>query len=339
VARAAVGWGFALLVLTHIGLSAAVETVAPQIRDPEYGYRQFGAIELQKAHPNRPLLLVLGTSRTQNAIDPSSMGFPDEPGAPVVYNAGLSGSWPLHLWLHYHTLRDAGVRPSFLLIEILPGGLSWNGPVDDMVRPHVSRLCYSEVRRLKPYLADPDELLRRWALTRANSLHTLRPVVIERVAPKWQPTQALNWHKLALDRYGFTPIPFDTVAEEMRQRKREEMRKAYWNVLQSLSVSELSDRAYRQLVADCRADGIPVAFFLTPESPVFRSWYPPASRAAVTAYCRKLTDELGCPVFAAPEGYAENEFMDGHHMLRPTAHRFSRDLAEQHLKPWLASIR
>ena len=69
---------------------------------------------------------------------------------------------------------------------------------------------------------------------------------------------------------------------------------------------------------------------------MFRSWYSPESQAAVAAFCRTLTEELGCPVFAAPEGYAETDFADGHHMLPPAARRYSRDLADRHLKPWLA---
>ncbi len=50
-----------------------------------------------------------------------------------------------------------------------------------------------------------------------------------------------------------------------------------------------------------------------------------------------LSDELGCPVFEAPTDYAEEDFADGHHLLRPAARRFSRELAARHIGPWLAS--
>ena len=117
------------------------------------------------------------------------------------------------------------------------------------------------------------------------------------------------------------------------------MRKTYAGQLRGLRVSELSDRAYRDLVAECRAAGVPVAFFLTPESPVYRTWYSPDGRAALAAFTRVLADELGCPVFDAPTDYREEDFADGHHMLPPAARRFSRNLAERHVRPWLASAR
>ena len=74
-----------------------------------------------------------------------------------------------------------------------------------------------------------------------------------------------------------------------------------------------ADSAIRGRVADCRAAGTPVCFFTTPESPEFRSWYSPESRARLDAYLRGLTAELGCPVFVGPDDYAETDFADGHH--------------------------
>jgi hypothetical protein len=339
VARRAVFWGIALLLLAQLGMAVAMETVAPHFRDPEYGGRQFGALKLQRAHSGRPLVLVLGTSRTQNAIDPSSMGFPDEPGSPVVFNAGLSGAYPTHLWLNYHRFCDAGAKPAALLVEIFPATLlATPEALTPLFTETAPRLSYTDLQRLELYLIDPEDIRRRWAVSRVNSWHTLRPVVLGNLAPRWQPPQFLDHHRLALDQFGFTPLPFDTVSDEYRERKRGEMEKNYARGNRTLRVSELSESSFRRLIADCRAEGVPVAFFLTPESPVFNSWYTPESRAAVTAFCRMLTDELGCPVFVAPEEFAEEDFADGHHMLPRAAHRFSRDLADNHLKPWLAQV-
>jgi hypothetical protein len=49
-------------------------------------------------------------------------------------------------------------------------------------------------------------------------------------------------------------------------------------------------------------------------------------------------DELGCPVFDASSGWAEEDFLDGHHMTGAGAARFSRRLADEHLRPWFAAI-
>jgi len=51
--------------LVAIALSAAPETVRPEWRDPEYGYRVRQARDWQRERPNRPLVLVFGSSRAQ----------------------------------------------------------------------------------------------------------------------------------------------------------------------------------------------------------------------------------------------------------------------------------
>ena len=338
-ARRALLWGAAAVFLTHLGLAVAVETSLPHLRDPEYGYRQLRVSEHQTAHPDRPLVLVLGTSRTRNAIDPSAMGLPDAPGSPLVFNAGQGGAWPVHFRLNLQRYRAAGVRPAAVLVELLPATLSRPGPADAMFAEFAPRLSAADLRRLGPYLADPAPLYRRWALSRANSWHALRWVVIDNLAPGWQPSKPDDPTRLMLDGYGFSPYGHETVSDELRQRQRAVVESVFAYAAGHVQVSELSERALRDLVADCRAAGIAVGFFLAPESPVFRSWYTPASRAALAAFTRVLSDELGCPVFDAPTDYGEDDFADGHHMLRPAARRFSRELADRHIGPWLASVR
>ncbi len=310
-ARRALLWGAAAVALAQLAFATAVETVLPQVRDPEFGYHQLRAADLQRAHPDRPLVLVLGTSRAQNAVDPSALGFPDEPGSPLVFNAGISGSRPVHLSLNLRRFRDSGLQPAAVLVELFPATLDVRGPPDYLFADVEHRLTAADLRHLEPYLGDPAALRRRWALSRANSLHVLRTAIVGAVAPKWQRVRSTDYPWATLDPLGFIPYPFDEVPDAHRERRRAVMEKTYAGPLRTLSVSELSARAYRDLVADCRAAGVPVAFFRTPESPVFE----------------------------APADYAEEDFADGHHMLPPAARRFSQNLAERHIRPWLASAR
>jgi len=336
--RGALLWFAAAILLIHVALAVAVETAFPQIRDPEYGHLQSHAAEQQRAFPDRQLVLVIGTSRTQNAIDPAALGFPDAPGAPLAINAGQPGSWPVHLRLTYHRLRDAGARPAAVLIELFPPTLGFAGPADLLFRTRTARLSAADLRRLEPYLDDPAPLVGSWALNRANSLHALGPVIMSYLGPRWQ-TQELSYQRRAMEQFGFTPYPHDALPDALRGPRRAETERSFGGAVHELTVSALSDRAYRDLVADCRATGVPVAFFLAPESPVFRSWYTPQSRVVLSAYTRVLSDELGCPVFDAPTDFTEEDFADGHHMLPPAARRFSRWLAERHLNLWLTSVR
>jgi hypothetical protein len=174
---------------------------------------------------------------------------------------------------------------------------------------------------------------------RLNAWHGQRLAVMSHVAPDWLAwQQRLDHYWLSTDPFGFRPYPVHK-ADEMRESRAADMRGLYEWPVRALRVGASSDRALRGLVSDCRAAGVPIAFFLTPESPTFRSWYTAESRAALSAYLRALSAELGCPVFAAPEDYAEGDFADGHHMLPHAAARFTRHLADTHLRPWLAEVR
>ncbi len=339
VARRSLAWGVFAFALATAALSASIETVLPQVRDPEYGYRLVRLRAQKRAHPNRPLVLALGTSRTQNAIDPEAMDFPDEPGAPFVYNFGQSNIRPLHLRLFLWRLHDAGIRPDAVFVEVFPAFLMVPGPADAHFRDTETLLTAGDVRWLTPHLDDPAVLWRRWAMTRIDPWSAYRGSLLARVSPTAIPWSLRVDHQwVLLNQRGFNGYPPEEATDEARTRKRARMYRDFGNALGALHVSATTEEAYRDLVADCRERGIRVAFFNTPESPVFQSWYSPESRAALAAFTRMLRDELGCPVFDAPTDFAEEDFADGHHMLRTPAARFSHQLAEQHLRPWLAEV-
>lgn len=335
----ALAWGAAVFVLTTLAFSAAVETSLPEVRDPEYGERlvRFGA--QQREHPNRPVVVVLGTSRTQNAIDPGAMGFPDEPGAPLVFNFGHAGIRPLHLRLILWRLHAAGVRPAAVLVEVFPGFLGVSGPADSAF-PDAGQLTAAELDWLAPHLDDPEALRRRWVRSRLDPWSAHRSVLVSRFAPDALPWALRTDHVWAqTDARGFLGYPDGAATDERRAAKLADVHRTYGPTLADLRVSAATEDAYRGLVSDCRARGVPVAFFLAPESPAYRNWYSAQSRGALDGFVRTLRDELGCPVFGAPTDFAERDFADGHHILRPPAARFSRALADRHLKPWLANGR
>jgi len=114
-ARAAVGFGIVTLVAMSAALAVAMETVRPEWRDPEYGCRLHQLQTWKTESPGRPLVVAFGSSRTQMGICPAVMGFPDEPGSPVVYNFGYRAAHPFRSWFQLMRLLDDGVRPDFVL--------------------------------------------------------------------------------------------------------------------------------------------------------------------------------------------------------------------------------
>ncbi|MCS6864713.1 MAG: hypothetical protein RMJ56_17955 [Gemmataceae bacterium] len=334
-ARQAVLWGLAAILLANVALAVAVETVWPQLRDPEYGYRIMRLRQLQQQWPQRPWILVIGSSRTQNAIDPQAMGLAEQPDRPWVFNFGIAGAGPVHQRLLLQKLLAQNIRPTAVLAELLPVTLATHHNVDPIFTLQVSRLSYDDVQRLEPYLAHPRELRRRWLKERLDTWSSQQPVLLSHIAPSWQAwAQRIDHQWEMLDDFGYTPYPEHHAAHKRAQRQ-EVARSEYADYLRDLHISELATRAIRDLVSEARAAGIPVAFFITPESPLFRSWYSPLTQERLHAYIDQLTHQLACPVFLPPTDFTEDDFADGHHILPAAAARYSRWLAQTHLQSWL----
>jgi hypothetical protein len=328
------------VLAAFVGMAAAVETAVPQWRDPEYGHRLQQVRHWKRTRPDRPLVVAIGTSRTEMGLSPADMGFADAPGSPVVYSFGQAGAGPLQQFLTFRRLLDDGVRPDFVLIELLPAALVADGPAEVQIEPWLPRLSAGDVRRLEPYCDDPAVLRRAWAGTRANSWYSLRQTLMSHWLPGWLPwPKRLNFRWERLDPHGWIPYPYETLPDDARQKGRANARGMYIAALTDYRVGAATDRALRDILGRCRDAGIPAAFYLMPEGPVFASWYVPETRAKFAAFCAAIAHDLGVPVFDATAGFAETDFADSHHLLRSAAARFSRKLADEHLGPWVRAAR
>jgi hypothetical protein len=335
-ARAALACGLLVVAAAQVGLSVAVETVRPEWRDPEYGHRLLKLEALRAAHPGRPLVLALGSSRTQMALSPADMGFAGAPGAPLVYNFGQAGAGPVHMLLTFDRLRDAGVKPAFVLLEFFPAALTTDGPAEQVFKTWGPRLGVGDLRRLAPYCADPTALRREWAANRVAPWYALRLTLMSHWQPGWLPwfhQRGFLWEQL--DAHGCSPFPYQPVHPDARAAWVAQARDQYGPALGNYRIGTSSDRALRELVGRCRAAGVPVALYITPEGPAFRSWYAPQTRQTLDAYLAALRTDLAVPVFDATAGFVEEDFADGHHLLKGSAARFSRTLAAEYLRGWV----
>jgi hypothetical protein len=304
-------------------MAAAVETAKPEWRDPEYGHRLKQLQALRAAHPGRPLVVAVGSSRTQMGVSPAAMGFPDEPGSPLVYNFGQSGAGPLRMHLTVERLAAAGVVPDVLLVEVFPAAFAADGPAEVQLKDLTARLSWADLRRLEPFVAGPGAFRARWAGERLRSWHSLRLVLMSHWQPnwlRWQDRLTFQWDQM--DPFGFTPYPFDVVAEPDRARGIARVRDQYAGLMADYRIGAASDRVFRDMLGRCRERGVRVVLYRTPEGPSFRA-LAMSAEPAVKAYLAGM----GVPA-VEPEGdYAEDDFADGHHLLRGAAGRFSRQLA------------
>jgi len=328
-ARVAVSLGFAFSIAAQIALGLAVETVKPEWRDPEYGHRIKPLEQLQRDHPDRPLIVAVGSSRTLMGLDPVAMDFPNERGSPLVYNFGQTGAGPLQILLTVFRILDDGVKPQCILIELFPAALVGDGPAEGMMEAWGPRFNAGDPRRLAPYADEPFALTRCWAFQRIAPWHSLRFPLMNHWKPSWVPARnRLDFQWTNLDAFGWLRYPMATIPEAERARLTAAAEESYRKQLAHYAIGAMSDRALRDIVARCRREEIPMAFYLMPEGPAFASWYGPGAKERFRDYAVRLSRETGAPVFDASEGFAETEFADSHHLLPAGAARFSKRLAE-----------
>jgi len=328
--------------LLTLGLVAGSETVRPEWRDPEYGHRYRAALRWQTRHPDRPLVLVLGSSRTQMGVAPGAMDFPDEPGSPVVYNFGYRGAHPLGAWLQVSRALDARLRPRAVLIQIGPLELATNGTAEDLygqVAHWENRFSAGDIRRLGPYTQDPTVFRNALAVGRRNSWVERHEALVSDLIPWYQTQlqQALHGSWEGMDRYGFHPalVPGRGTAE-FRQRVAADLKNHALMINGPLGHS--SDRVLRDTIARLQKEGIAVALFWAPEGPMYRNLYAPGAWARWDVYGQTLARECGVPLFPMPEHLTDAEFIDGYHLAPEGAPVYSRWLADHHLKPWFAQV-
>ncbi len=330
-ARRAVGVALACVLLLHVGMIVALETVKSHWRDPEYGWRIAALRELDRTRGERKLIVAVGSSRTQMGFRPSVMS-----DSVAMYNLAQAGSGPVQVLLNVKRMLAAGVKPNAILMEIMPTSLMQDGTLEQFTHDGASRLGLADIRHLESYTDNPSSLYRRWATYRVLPWHTYRFLLLSHWLPgflPWQNRVDFQWRML--DCNGWLPYPFETIPAETRERGRAHARQQYEWILQNYHISPLPDRAIRDVIQLCRRENIRLAFYRMPESPAFRAWYTPQANATISAYLQDLTREYGTPVVDASDWLPEDAFADGHHLMKPGATAFSERFGKEFLNDWI----
>lgn len=320
----------AAFLLGQAALTAALETVRPEWRDPEFGWRLKAVRTLDRG---RPLVLAFGSSRTQMGLSPHDLGRNDA----VVYNFGEAGSGPLHLLLNLRRVLDAGVTPDAVLIEVMPAVLGYPGAAEHFFHDHVTRLSRADLGRLEPYCRDAAALRTRWLAHRASPWHAQRFLLLSHWQPGLLPWQArVDFQWRMMDDRGWLPYPFDAVPAADRERLEAEVARQYEDKLRGFAVAPTPDRALRDALALCRKRGIAVALYRMPEGSAFRRWAT-HTRTTIDSYLADVAATAGVPVFDASAWLPDDLLADGHHPLKTGARQFSERFGRECLHPWLAS--
>lgn len=333
--KATLAWAVAAFVFTQLATDLVLDERFPEVHDPEF-YVKLQLLKAQRARaPGRPLVVFLGSSRTDMSFLPELLPpLPTSAGPDALpFNGCHLGAGPAMNLISLRRLLRQGIRPDRLVVEFMPPQL------DDASQNIVADS------------AGPDDLptvircrgwkiaLGRFVRPRLIPTYRDRAFLLGRIASGWLPSGCVppdrqvklaplggdfHWNALA----GLTPV-------EVQQRTAS-AKANYQPHLQTLEVRRLSDRTWRELLSLCRDQRISVVLIMSPEGKQFQSWYSPEARARVDRYADRLHREFGVPVVDARNWLADDDFSDSHHVLLRGARAFTERLGREVLAPWLA---
>jgi hypothetical protein len=332
-ARQVLTWGavsFALLQLAAVGL---LEWKRPDFFDPKYGCRLTQLRARFTPTPGRRLVVVLGTSRAEQGFRPGLLAASQSERGPLVFNLARGGSSPL---LHLVTLRRLladGVRPDWVLLEIFPPSL-----VEERAGATLPKTTLRDFPVLCHYPVSR-ETYADFFRDRALLWHTYRSSLLDRYALAGLAPRGWWVERLWDRRGGEWQAISDGVTPQERRALTADARRRYFHKLENFRIAAGADGALRALLDLCREQGIGVVLFLMPESSEFRSWYPPVARERLSAYLASLRRDYDTPLIDARDWIPDDDFWDGHHLLRNGAAAFTQRFAAEVLSPLIEEQR
>jgi len=328
-ARGTLAWfGVSLLALNAIAF-LVIDASGSNLRDPEYGRRLTSLQQRMAEHAERPLVLVVGSSRASMGVRPAAWEEtrPRTPHDPLIFNMSLVGSGPLMELMCLRRVYADGLRPAAVVLEYWPPFLREDGPYYEPARIDHARLGAVDRPLVREYWNDPKEVERLMRRDRLNPLFETRHRLLAQLLPRWQPwdkRMEMAWG--GLDPWGwlsgledhFPPDP------EMRSIRLRHCEKTYRTQFQNYTIHPMADRALRETVALARSHGAKVAFAYLPEASEFRSWMPAEVERLAQDHLARLRAELDVPLIDARHWMADGYLVDGFHLSRLGAAEFTK---------------
>lgn len=332
-ARAVIGWALGLYGLAALALNLLMYWWCPDLSATVHR-RKWPALQQAVAEASgRPLVLALGSSRMDAAFQAGRLdGRAGPDGRPLAaYNFGIPAAGPLHEYQYLRDMLDAGIRPSMVVIEVLPP--LYSAPHSHLISeedwPVADWMSLHQFRRMHPYFARPARKLGEWVAARLAPAFTYRRPLQTVLTVQMLPPEERQRVPYEHDRWGcrcpnrLTPFQHAECVERARD---------YIPSLNHFRLGAGPVDALRDLLACCRREGIAAVLVLMPESSAFRSWYQPECLTAMNGMLAQMRDDWGVRVIDARAWLADRDFTDGHHVEESGARLFTtRLLAEINL--------
>jgi hypothetical protein len=284
--------------------------------------------QLVSQQPERPLLLMLGSSRGCWAFRAGCLdGMPDSAGRPMrVYNFGIPATGPIHQLFFLRQLLAEGIRPQFLLVEFLPPLMceAQRGALTEEGMTGFETLSTHRFLEWWPYLHRPGKRARLWLEGRIAPWYAFRRQIQWELIALKEGRTLPPYH--AIDEWGWSILSPAPLSAEVRAHNLETARGGYSPGLNQFHLGKKPTQAVRQVLDLCRRERIPAALVVMPESSAFRSWYSDEARKVLGDLLDELSKTYGVEVIDAQRWLADEDFEDGHHTLYHGADVFTSRL-------------
>jgi hypothetical protein len=326
-ARRAVLAGLLLFVVIQLAFFAGQEYLFPYSCDHDYLYNLALLQQRRREAPQRPLCLLMGSSRTALSFCPEWLPAVDTDRA-LVFNFSHFGAGPIMNLMLLRRLLDAGVHPRWLVLEVLPGYLVKER--DDFLVRHIDA---RDLPRMARYV-DRWKLARWYVWWQLQTVPRFPLLLLQGAGPSTS-SALTNPALVKGGPFGGWLRWLPHLTEEERRRRTADAREAYESLLQDFRINPAADAALRRSLALCQENEIGVVLMLTPEGSEFRRWYGADTEATLADYLTRLSGETGVPVVDARRWLPDDAFYDSHHVLERGAREFTRRLEAEVLRPLL----
>lgn len=309
--------GFVVLAVAFV---VVMDVRFPFWTDREYAARRQIVLDRTAENPERPLLVVLGSSRVGAGFVPEELGpICDDRGQQIsVINFSHLGAGPRMNLLQLQRLLRDGIAPEYVLVEFMPS-LGHREPIV------LSQLAISDVAVLFRHW-DGEQLFGKAAEYRLTAMSRYRANCLQSVAPALMTGERVTLRAYGGDCDWVRPAVVDAekrdaLARLVQEQCAESM--ANWHV------DPLADGAMRELLAVCREHGIRVGVVLFPESSTFRSWYGCGAEARMRQYLTSLSESESVAIFDLRDALPDDAFIDPHHLSAEGSRAFTGRLEQE----------
>jgi hypothetical protein len=318
--------GFLLLFQLIIGLF--IEIGLPGVRDPEFQERLEKLQTRIARNPQKPLLMMLGSSRTSYSFAARDFERRTDD-AVVAFNFGIPGAGPVMQSILLKRLDDAGIRPDHLILEVLP--IHYNGviqPPSEARMLDAARLTLHELGESHKYFSQCESSWKKWLWGRLLPTNRHQAELREATHLDTSTYYDSRPNVPRVDQWGWQPndVPKDK-AEAIRQLAHAQYDEYY----AKFEVLPGAREALNSILQYANRRNIRITLILMPEGTEFRSLTTEVAEAALQKFLKDIQSETSVEILDARAWLEDAAFYDMHHVNPGGGVSFTKRLfAEYH---------